>query len=302
MISISHLSKTYTNGFEALKDVSLDIPSGSFFALLGPNGAGKSTLINILTGLVAKSSGSLTIGGVDFDQNSKAAKSLIGVVPQEFNFSIFEAVEDIVIQQAGFYGVDEAEAKQRCEVDLKALGLYDKRRSPSRTLSGGMKRRLMIARALVHRPKILILDEPTAGVDLELRKGMWEFLKNLNAQGTTILLTTHYLEEAEALCDSVAFISKGTILKTGAMKDILNEGLVGATYAVSLQSPVSDGTIDSLKDYDAKRKNESDIEVALPNGTTLSDLIASLSSQGMSVTNVAPTENRLERVFSAMMK
>jgi ABC-2 type transport system ATP-binding protein len=220
-ILVSELRKTYANGVEALKGIDLTVAEGDFFALLGPNGAGKTTLIGILTSLVNKSSGEAKIFDASIETNPSLAKTYIGVVPQEFNFNIFEKVIDIVTTQAGYYGIPRKQALQKAEVLLKALGLWDKRYQPSQGLSGGMKRRLMIARGLVHGPKLLILDEPTAGVDVEMRLGMWDFLRKLNKEGTTIILTTHNLEEAEALCRNIAIINKGTIIVNDSMQDLL---------------------------------------------------------------------------------
>jgi ABC-2 type transport system ATP-binding protein len=225
-VSVSDLKKTYAAGkgsgpTEALKGITLSVEEGDFFALLGPNGAGKTTLIGILTSLVNKTSGHAEIFGVDIAKDRSLAKTYIGLVPQEFNFNIFEKVEDIIVTQAGFYGIPRNEALKRSEILLKELGLWDKRHEPSQALSGGMKRRLMIARGLVHAPKLLILDEPTAGVDVEMRHEMWKFLKKLNQDGTTIILTTHYLEEAEALCRNIAVINKGTIIVNESMQSLL---------------------------------------------------------------------------------
>jgi ABC-2 type transport system ATP-binding protein len=221
-IEISDLRKTYAGGTEALKGVSLNIEEGDFFALLGPNGAGKTTLIGVLTSLVNKSSGSAHVFGADIDTDKDRAKSYIGLVPQEFNFNIFEKVIDIVVTQAGYYSIPRAQALARAEELLKALGLWDKRNEPSQKLSGGMKRRLMIARGLIHQPRLLILDEPTAGVDVEMRLGMWDFLRKLNASGTTIVLTTHYLDEAEELCRNIAIINKGQIAINESMQGLLD--------------------------------------------------------------------------------
>lgn len=226
-IEIKDLKKVYRKSdksaaaTEALKGVSLSVPRGEFFALLGPNGAGKTTIIGILTGLVVKTSGGVKVNGVSIDENPSLAKTHIGVVPQEFNFNIFEKVLDIVVDQAGYYGIPRAEALARAEVVLKDLGIWEKRNDKSQALSGGMKRRLMIARALMHQPSVLLLDEPTAGVDVELRRGMWEFLRKINSEGTTIVLTTHYLEEAEQLARHVAIIRKGEIVADEPMKDLL---------------------------------------------------------------------------------
>lgn len=220
-LSIQGLEKVYSDGTEALKNVSLEIPKGGFFALLGPNGAGKSTLIGIITSLVTKTSGTIKVFDIDLDQDSDKARTFIGVVPQNINLGFFEKVIDIVVNQAGYYGIPRAQALVRAEEVLRSMDLWEKRNSASRTLSGGMQRRLMIARALMHKPQFLILDEPTAGVDVELRRGMWDYLKELTAQGTTILLTTHYLEEAEQLCKRVAIINKGEIIANGTMEEIL---------------------------------------------------------------------------------
>ena len=220
-LSLSHLQKTYANGTHALKGVSFDVEAGELFALLGANGAGKTTLIGILCGLVNKTGGSAKVFDVDLDENPEQARSSIGVVPQEFNFSIFEKVFDIVVDAAGYYGIPRSVAVERAEPILKELGLWEKRAVLSRTLSGGMKRRLLIARALVHQPKLLLLDEPSAGVDVELRREMWEFIKRLNAQGTTIILTTHYLEEAQQLCKNVVILREGEIVEQGRIVDLM---------------------------------------------------------------------------------
>ena len=222
-LTIENLSKVYGDGFEALKGISLKVEQGDFFALLGPNGAGKSTTIGIICSLVAKTAGRVAVFDADIDVDFPAAKKYIGIVPQEFNFNQFEKVLDIVVNQAGFYGLPPGIAHQRAQKYLKALGLWDKRDVPSRTLSGGMKRRLMIARALVHEPRLLILDEPTAGVDIEMRRSMWEFLQQINAEGTTIILTTHYLEEAEALCRNIAIINHGEIAQHSSIKSLLKQ-------------------------------------------------------------------------------
>ncbi|HOY23996.1 MAG TPA: ABC transporter ATP-binding protein, partial [Cellvibrio sp.] len=222
-LSIRNLTKVYNNKLEALKGISLDVMPGDFFAVLGPNGAGKSTTIGIISSLVRKTAGDVEIFGVNIDTDFSQAKKFLGVVPQEFNFSMFEKVEDIVLQQAGYYGLPRDYAKTQAEKYLKKLNLWDKRDTPARMLSGGMKRRLMIARALIHEPKLLILDEPTAGVDIELRRSMWDFLREINDAGTTIILTTHYLEEAESLCRNVAIIDKGLLVKNTSVKNLLQE-------------------------------------------------------------------------------
>jgi ABC-2 type transport system ATP-binding protein len=222
-LSINNLEKTYATGTKALKGVSFDVVEGELFALLGANGAGKTTLIGILTGLVKKTGGSATVFGIDLDKEPEKVRSMIGVVPQEFNFSIFEKVLDIVVDAAGYYGIPRSEAVPRAEQILKDLGLFEKRNAVSRTLSGGMKRRLLIARALVHQPKLLLLDEPSAGVDVELRREMWEFVQKLNAAGTTVILTTHYLEEAERLCKNVVLIKEGIVAEHGGIKELMTK-------------------------------------------------------------------------------
>ena len=238
-LAIQNLSKTYGNGFSALKDVSLTVPQGGFFALLGPNGAGKSTMIGIISSLFKPTTGSVEIFGTDLLENPALAKQYLGVVPQEFNFNQFEKVQDILITQAGYFGIPAKEARPRAKRLLTALGLWDKRNSKSRELSGGMKRRLMIARALIHKPKLLILDEPTAGVDIELRRSMWEFMQQINIEEkTTIILTTHYLEEAEQLCKRIAILDHGEIRINTEMKDLLAQ-LSVETFVFDLETPLT---------------------------------------------------------------
>jgi ABC-2 type transport system ATP-binding protein len=293
-ISITALQKTYSNGTLALKSVDLMVPKGDFFALLGANGAGKTSLIGVLTSLVQKDSGEVKIFGHDIDHSPVQAKQKIGLVPQEFNFNIFEKVEDIIVTQGGYFGVPRALAKQRAEVLMKALGLWEKRKHTSRTLSGGMKRRLMIARALIHEPELLLLDEPTAGVDVELRKSMWEFLKNLNKKGVTILLTTHYLEEAEQLCKNLAIIKEGRIATQGAMKEIL-KSLGNSVYKVSV-----DRSVNIKKDSNFSiqaMEEEGLLEVTLGQGTSITELIEFLGKQGVLVLDIERKGNRLETLF-----
>ncbi len=237
-LSIRQLTKTYANGLQALKGIDLEVAEGDFFALLGPNGAGKSTTIGIITSLVNKTSGQVAIFGHDLDRELTAAKSQLGLVPQEFNFNVFEPVVEIVVNQGGYYGIERKVAYARAEQYLKQLGLWEKRHSMARNLSGGMKRRLMIARALVHRPRLLILDEPTAGVDIEIRRSMWEFLKTINQQGTTIILTTHYLEEAENLCRNIAIIDEGRVIENTGMKQLLYQ-LQMETFVLDLARPLA---------------------------------------------------------------
>jgi len=293
-ISIKNLKKTYNNKFVALKGVDLDIEQGDFFALLGPNGAGKSTIINILCSLVNKSSGKVKINGIDIDKNFNKAKSFIGVVPQEFNFSIFEGVEQIIMQQAGFYGVDKKIAKKRCEFYLKELGLLEKRKTQARMLSGGMKRRLMIARALIHEPKILILDEPTAGVDIELRKSMWEFIKKLNKNGTTIILTTHYLEEAEELCRNIAIIDKGEIIINSPKKALLNK-FNSQTIVLELKEKCK-SKINS-KEFKYEKIDDLTYEVKLNKDESINNLFKDLEKQNIKISNLKNKSNRLEELF-----
>jgi len=293
-IEVKALKKIYSNGVEALSGVDLTVKEGDFFALLGANGAGKTTLIGTLVGLVNRSSGSAEVFGKDVAEFPEFTKYSIGLVPQEFNFSIFEKVEDIVATQAGYFGVPRAEALKETEVLLNELGLWEKRHMASRTLSGGMKRRLMIARALVHKPRLLILDEPTAGVDVELRHGMWEYLRGLNKNGTTILLTTHYLEEAEQLCKNVAIIKKGAIVKQGSVRSLL-EGLDQAAYVVTLNKAVE---ALELPGFPVAKTAESHLwEVSLGRDRSLTQLVDALSAQGLTVLDLAPKGNRLEQLY-----
>jgi ABC-2 type transport system ATP-binding protein len=294
-LKISALSKTYDNGFQALKGIDLEVKQGDFFALLGPNGAGKSTTLGIVSGLVNKTQGSVSVYGRDIEGDWFDAKRLLGVVPQEFNFNQFEKVQDIVITQAGYYGIPLALAKERTEKYLKALDIWDKRDVQSRTLSGGMKRRLMIARALVHNPKLLILDEPTAGVDIELRLSMWEYLVKLNKEeGTTIILTTHYLEEAESLCENIAIINEGEIIKNTSMRSLLQE-LHKQTLVVDLAEANSQRPV--LSSLDARWMDDSCFEVDVEKGTAINDLFNVFNDEGLSISGIRPKSNRLETLF-----
>ncbi len=298
-LSISGLGKVYENGFVALKSIDLEVSQGDFFALLGPNGAGKSTTLGIVSGLVNKTQGKVALFGLDMDGDTYAAKRLLGVVPQEFNFNQFEKVQDIVITQAGYYGIPAKEAQTRCEKYLKALGIWDKRDVASRMLSGGMKRRLMIARALVHEPKLLILDEPTAGVDIELRQSMWLYLQKLNEEeGITIILTTHYLEEAESLCKNIAIINKGDIIRNTSKHELLQE-LHKQTLVVDLiqsypQRPVLD--LLELNWIDDNR-----FEVDVEKGTAINDLFDVFNKADISVSSIQPKSSRLETLFVDMV-
>lgn len=292
-LSINKLSKTYRNGLQALKEVSLDIEQGDFFALLGPNGAGKTTTIGIITSLVTKTAGSVKVFDTDLDDDSEQAKSYIGLVPQEFNFNGFEQVKHILITQAGYYGMPAHEAEPRADELLKQLGLWEKRHTPSRSLSGGMKRRLMIARALVHNPRLLILDEPTAGVDIELRRSMWTFLRKINAAGTTIILTTHYLEEAESLCRNIAIIDKGEIIENTDMKTLLNR-LDKEAFILDLKYPLLHNDLDNL---DYVRLDDTTIEVEISRGESLNSVFEVLSRHGVEVVSMKNKANRLEELF-----
>jgi len=297
-LSIKNLHKTYKNGFQALKGIDLEVESGDFFALLGPNGAGKSTTIGIITGLVTKSGGSVSIYGHDIEHETEAAKTHIGLVPQEINFSQFEPVIDIVVNQAGYYGLERTLAKQRAAKYLKALGLWEKRNDRSRTLSGGMKRRLMIARALVHEPKLLILDEPTAGVDIELRRSTWEFLRATNLDGTTIILTTHYLEEAERLCRKIAIIDQGEIIENTSMKRLVAQ-LDLETFILDIRQhltgpPLVDG-------YHLRLVDETTLEVDVSKALGINELFRGLSEQGVEVVSMRNKANRLEELFIRLL-
>jgi len=293
-LEINQLHKIYDNGFEVLKGISFKVKEGDFFALLGPNGAGKSTTLGVVSSLVNKTSGSVKVFGHDLDIKVGLAKCMMGVVPQEFNFNMFEKVQDVVIYQAGYYGIARHEALRRSEELLKQLGLWDKRDEVSRTLSGGMKRRLMIARALVHQPKLLILDEPTAGVDIELRRSMWEFLTRINEQGTTIILTTHYLEEAENLCRNIAIIDQGNIIKHSPMRELLKT-VSTETLVLDLQQPLAQAPI--VEGYRLVLINNTHIEVTLQQGQDINGLFTRLTAVGIQVVSMRNKTNRLEELF-----
>ncbi len=293
-LAIRDLHKIYPNGFEALKGIDLNVRQGDFFALLGPNGAGKSTTIGIITSLVTKSSGSVAVFGHDIDHDLESAKLCIGLVPQEFNFNHFEKVEHIVINQAGYYGIDRPLAQRRAATYLKQLGLWEKRDGPARDLSGGMKRRLMIARALMHEPKLLILDEPTAGVDIELRRSMWTFLRDINARGTTIILTTHYLEEAERLCRNIAIIDQGRIVENTRMKDLLAQ-LNVETFVLNFSRPAAEPPV--IDDYPLRQIDDTTVEVEVTKAQGLNGLFRQLSAQGLEVVSLRNKANRLEELF-----
>lgn len=292
-LEISGLKKTYQGGVEALKGIDLTVRQGDFFALLGPNGAGKSTTIGVISSLVNKSAGKVKVFSYDIDSDLEQAKAQLGLVPQEFNFSQFEKVIQIVTHQAGFYGVPKAEAKIRAEKYLRQLDLWEKRDMPARTLSGGMKRRLMIARALMHEPKLLILDEPTAGVDIEIRRSMWTFLKDLNEQGVTIILTTHYLEEAEMLCRNIGIIDKGRLIENTSMKNLLGK-LGRETFLLDL-APGS--AVPEVPEFNGRMPDERTLEVDLDKSQSLNSLFEQLSSQQVQVVSMRNKANRLEELF-----
>lgn len=293
-LSIRNLKKTYNNGFTALKGVDLDVESGDFFALLGPNGAGKSTAIGIISSLVNKTSGSVTIFDHDLIKNSSKAKNCIGLVPQEINFNQFETVKNIVLNQAGYYGIPSKLAKQSAEKCLKQMSLWDKRDTVSRRLSGGMKRRVMIARALVHSPRLLILDEPTAGVDVEIRHSMWEMMKQVNDQGTTIILTTHYLEEAESLCRNIAIINNGLIVENSSMSDLLTQ-VKKDYFVLDLAKPIS--VIPNIEGYELELVESKVLDVAIPKDKSLNPLFMQLSANNIDVLSLKNRSNRLEQLF-----
>jgi ABC-2 type transport system ATP-binding protein len=298
-LSVQGLTKTYRNGVQALKGIDLAVEEGDFFALLGPNGAGKTTLIGIVTSLVRKTGGEASIFGYDIDRQLEQAKSCIGVVPQEINFNMFETPLTIVVNQAGFYGIPRAIAHQRAEKYLKQLQLWEKRNHASRGLSGGMKRRLMIARALMHEPRLLILDEPTAGVDIEIRRSMWDFLRSINQRGTTIILTTHYLEEAETLCRNIAIIDGGRIIERDRMSNLLRR-LHSETFVLSLSQPLT--AAPALERYPVKLIDETTLEVEVSKQENLNDLFARLSALGIEVLSLRNKVNRLEEIFMRLVE
>ena len=293
-LSIRNLKKTYSNGFTALKGVDLDVESGDFFALLGPNGAGKSTAIGIISSLVNKTSGSVSIFGYDLIKDNIKAKSCIGLVPQEINFNQFETVKNIVLNQAGYYGISKKKAKLNTEKCLKQMSLWDKRDTVSRRLSGGMKRRVMIARALVHSPRLLILDEPTAGVDVEIRHSMWEMMEQVNKQGTTIILTTHYLEEAESLCRNIAIINDGVIVENSGMAELLTQ-VKKDYFLLDIAKPISD--IPAIEGYEFELIDSKSLHVAVPKDKSLNPLFEQLSVKNIDVISLKNKSNRLEQLF-----
>jgi len=297
-LSIKNLQKTYKDGPQALCGIDLDVDEGDFFALLGPNGAGKSTAIGVISSLVNKSAGTIEVFGHDLDLAPEEVKACIGLVPQEFNFNMFEPVVEIVVNQAGYYGISRREAFQRAEKYLKQLDLWEKRHAEARSLSGGMKRRLMIARALVHEPRLLILDEPTAGVDIEIRHSMWEFLKTINAQGTTIILTTHYLEEAESLCRNIAIINQGRIAERAAMGEMLRR-LHQQSFVLDTAEPVSE--LPLIPGVDLQLTDACVVEANVSRDKGLSELFAGLHAAGIEVVSLRNKQNRLEQLFMDMV-
>ncbi|OUY08236.1 ABC transporter ATP-binding protein [Acinetobacter populi] len=292
---LKNLCKTYKNGFQALKGINLTVPEGEFYALLGPNGAGKSTTISIISSLTKKTSGSVEIFGHDLDTQSSLAKQYLGVVPQEFNFGQFEKTFDILVTQAGYYGIAKKIAEQRAEHYLEKLGLWEKRNNQARLLSGGMKRRLMIARAMMHEPKLMILDEPTAGVDIELRRSMWDFLSELNKNGTSIILTTHYLEEAEMLCRRIAIIDRGEIREDNSMKAFLNQ-LSVESFIFDLEQPLDQIDINIIG-FNFSLLDAMTLQVTMDKSHSLNDLFAIFEASGIRIKSMRNKSNRLEELF-----
>ncbi|WP_417761369.1 ABC transporter ATP-binding protein [Shewanella sp.] len=298
-LKLDNLKKTYKGGVEAVKGIDLAVEQGDFFALLGPNGAGKSTTIGIISSLVHKTGGKVEVFGLDLDRQLEQAKLCIGLVPQEFNFNQFETPLQIVVNQAGYYGVPRAEAFVRAEKYLKQLDLWEKRNAAARQLSGGMKRRLMIARALMHNPRLLILDEPTAGVDIELRRSMWEFLQQINAEGVTIILTTHYLEEAEMLCRNIGIIDKGTLVECTSMKSLLAK-LDMETFVLDLEQPVS--SLPHLGDITGRLLDATTLEVDVARAQGLNAVFTALTEQNIEVLSMRNKTNRLEELFVTLVE
>jgi len=300
-LTIRDLVKTYGNDFQALKGIDLDVPAGDFFALLGPNGAGKSTAIGIISSLVNKTAGTVSVFGHDIDVEKEAAKASIGLVPQEFNFNVFEPILHTVMNVAGYNGIGRRLALERAETYLRKLDLWDKRKGPGRELSGGMKRRLMIARALVHEPRLLILDEPTAGVDIEIRRSMWEFLTEINEEkGITIILTTHYLEEAEALCRNVAIIDRGKIIERGSVAELLSHSML-ETFVLDIRDPAP-LTLPDTAPFTLRRLSDGRLEADVPNGESVSGLFDRLAALGIVVTSLRNKSNRLEAFFLRLVE
>ena len=298
-LSIKNLTKTYSNGNQALKGIDFDVEAGDFYALLGPNGAGKTTAIGIICSLVSKTGGEVEIFGYNIDRKLAAAKSCLGLVPQEINLNLFDTVLNIVINQAGYYGIGRELAMKRAEEYLGELKLWDRRFDQARSLSGGMKRRLMIARSLIHEPKLLILDEPTAGVDIEIRRSMWDFLRRINDEGTTIILTTHYLEEAESLCRHVAIIDEGVIIEDARMSTVLRK-LQREVFVLSLGNPLAEQP--ELPGFETQMNDPCELEVAIDSGHDLNELFALLSERDITVVSLRNKANRLEELFMGIVE
>ncbi len=298
-LKISKLKKTYDNTFVALKGIDLEVQQGDFFALLGANGAGKSTTIGIIASLVNKTSGSVEVFGYDLEQEREMVKQQIGLVPQEFNFNIFEPIFEIIINQGGYYGIDRSTAKKRAEELLKLLGLWEKRKDIAKNLSGGMKRRLMIARALIHSPRLLILDEPTAGVDIEIRRSMWELLTQLNEAGTTIILTTHYLDEAESLCRNIAIINHGEVIENTSMKQLLAK-LHTEVFVLDLKEEIT--TAPNIEGLSIKQRDTHTLEVEVDKNRSLNFLFEKLDENGIRVMSMRNKSNRLEELFMKLVE
>jgi ABC-2 type transport system ATP-binding protein len=297
-LAIKNLTKTYPNGVQALRGIDFGVAEGDFYALLGPNGAGKTTAIGIITSLVNKTSGEVEIFGHNIDTDLAAAKACIGLVPQEINLNLFDTVLNTVVNSAGYYGIDRRLAMQRAETYLTKLRLWDRRKEISRNLSGGMKRRLMIARALMHEPRLLILDEPTAGVDIEIRRSMWDFLQQINAAGTTIILTTHYLEEAESLCRNIAIIDEGLIIEDARMSEVLRK-LKGEVFVLSIDSELSEAPV--MQGFQAKLRGECELEVSLEEGSSVNAMFNALTAEGITVISMRNKSNRLEELFMRLV-
>ena len=298
-LSIKNLTKTYSNGNRALKGIDLTVEAGDFYALLGPNGAGKTTAIGIISSLVNKSGGEVEIFGHNLDTELEAAKACLGIVPQEINLNLWETVGNTVINQAGYYGIGGKLAKERVEKYLRELRLWDRRNDTARSLSGGMKRRLMIARALVHEPKLLILDEPTAGVDIEIRRSMWDYLQKINSAGTTIILTTHYLEEAESLCRNIAIIDEGSIIEDARMSEVLRK-LQREVFVLTLSEPITESP--ELKGFSTRLREDGELEVEKGPETDLNDLFGQLDDKGIHVASLRNKANRLEEMFMHLVE
>ena len=298
-LSLKNLTKTYSNGNQALKGIDLTVEAGDFYALLGPNGAGKTTAIGIISSLVNKSGGEVEIFGHNLDTEQEAAKACLGIVPQEINLNLWETVGNIVVNQAGYYGIGGKLARERAEKYLRELRLWDRRNDIARSLSGGMKRRLMIARALVHEPRLLILDEPTAGVDIEIRRSMWEYLQKINNAGTTIILTTHYLEEAESLCRHIAIIDEGTIIEDARMSDVLRK-LQREVFVLSLSEELAEAP--TLRGFETRLREDGELEVGKGPETDLNDLFGQLDDNGVRVVSLRNKANRLEEMFMHLVE